>query len=212
MMGPNKDQLPRVFQANLSRLLDRVILPVMEGLPHHAELVSGQATTLAQFLDRAAAQVDNYTASETAKAFTLALAGVFERQLSIWGRAIHEAGLADIAGLRGFEALLGACAEHAGIDLAGGRLGADLRQMFIVANVVRHGEGQSCEKLGDLAPELWDIASPDYFDLLPGPAIASEHLRIRKRDLARYIRATTRFWGLADPLPLAVTNSPYWNE
>jgi hypothetical protein len=211
-MGSNKDQLPRVFQANLGRLFDRVILPVMEGLPHHAELETGEATTLDQFLDRAAAQVDNYTANEAAKAFTLTLAGVFERQLSIWGRATHEAGMADISGLRGFEALLGACAEHAGIDLADDRLGEELRQMFIVANVVRHGEGQSCEKLGDLAPELWDIAGSDYFDLLPGPPIASEHLRIRKRDLVRYIRATMRFWGLADPLPLAVTNPPYWSE
>src|ERR1700747_733295 len=99
-----------------------------------------------QFLDRAAAQVDNYTANEAAKAFTLTLAGVFERQLSIWGRTIHEAGMADVSGLRGFEALLGACADHAGIDLADDRLGEDLRQMFIVANVVRHGEGQSCDK------------------------------------------------------------------
>ncbi|MBX4159311.1 hypothetical protein K4A07_19500, partial [Lactiplantibacillus plantarum] len=52
----------------------------------------------------------------------------------------------------------------------------------------------------------------DYHDLLAGPRIASEHLRIRTRDLVRYIRATTRFWGLADPLPMAVTDPPYWLE
>jgi len=44
---------------------------------------------------------------------------------------------------------------------------------------------------------------------LAGPLIASEHLRIRTGDLIRYIRATTRFWGLADPLPMAVIDPPY---
>ena len=83
-------------------------------------------------------------------------------------------------------------------------------QMFIVANVVRHGEGASCEKLRNLAPELWDDDRSDYRDLLAGPPIPSEHLRVGKIDLVRYIRATTRFWGLADHLPLAVTDPPYW--
>lgn len=41
-----------------------------------------------EFLDRAAAQVDNYTANEAAKAFTLTMAGLFERQLRIWGRGL----------------------------------------------------------------------------------------------------------------------------
>ena len=41
-----------------------------------------------EFLDRAKAQVDNYTANAAAKAFTLTLAGLFERQLQIWGRGL----------------------------------------------------------------------------------------------------------------------------
>jgi hypothetical protein len=70
-------------------------------------------------------------------------------------------------------------------------------------------EGSSCEKLKAMAPALWDDASNDYHDLLAEPGIPSEHLIIRMRDLVRYIRATTRFWGLADPLPMAVTDPPY---
>lgn len=211
-MSSHKDQLPRVFQANLARLYERVILPVMDSMPYHGALETGEAASLDQFLDCAKAQVDNYTGNEAAKAFVLTLAGVFERQLSIWARSIQDAGLADVTKLRGYEPLLGGCAKMAGIDLACDGLGDELTQMFVVANVVRHGEGQSCDRLRALAPQLWDDGATDYFDLLPGTLVASEHLRIRKRDLIRYIRATTRFWGLADPLPMAVIDPPYWNE
>jgi hypothetical protein len=212
MMGSHKDQLPRVFQATLARLYERVILPVLESMPYHRALETGEAATLDQFLDRAKSQVDNYTGNEAAKAFVLTLAGVFERQLSIWARSIHDVGLADMSKLRGYEPLLAGCAKVAGIDLATDGLGSDLTQMFVVANVVRHGEGQSCDRLRVLAPQLWDDTATDYFDVLPGTAVASEHLRIRKNDLIRYIRATTRFWGLADPLPMAVIDPPYWSE
>ncbi len=82
----------------------------------------------------------------------------------------------------------------------------------MVANVVRHGEGSSCEKLKASAPALWDDAANDYHDLLAGPPIPSEHLRIRMSDLVRYIRATTCFWGMADPLPMAVIDPPYRAE
>lgn len=208
-MGLLKDQLPRVFQANLARLYERVISPVLDSMPYHGALETGEAVNLDQFLDRAAAQVDNYTGNEAAKAFVLTLAGVFERQLSIWAHSIQDEGLANMRKIRGYESLLAGCATVAGINLASDGLGDNLTQMFVVANVVRHGEGQSCVRLRALAPQLWDDAPTDYFDLLPGRPVASEHLRIRKSDLVRYIRATTRFWGLADPLPMAVTNPPY---
>lgn len=204
-----KDQLPRIFQANLARLFERVVQPAMEALPVHSSLESGEAATMDQFLVRAAAQVDNYTANEAAKAFTLILAATFERQLSIWARAVHRDDATDMPKARGFRELLAICAERAGIDVGHGGLGADLTEMFVVANVVRHGEGSSCEELKTIAPGLWDDAPNDYHDLLAGPLIASEHLRIRTGDLIRYIRATTRFWGLADPLPMAVIDPPY---
>jgi len=203
------DQLPRIFQANLARLFERVIQPAMAALPVHASLECGEAATMAQFLDRAAAQVDNYTANEAAKAFTLTLAAVFERQLSVWARAVYRDEAVDLPKLRGFQEFLTLCGERAGIDIEREELGADLTEMFLVANVVRHGEGASCKKLTTTAPALWDDAANDYHDLLAGPRVPSEHLRIRMRDLVRYIGATTRFWGLADPLPMAVTDPPY---
>ncbi|QJU58483.1 hypothetical protein HL653_12545 [Sphingomonas sp. AP4-R1] len=202
-------QLPRIVQPNLSRFFEREIHPVIESLPASPVLEGGEASSLDQVLDRAAAQVDTYTVNEVAKAFTLTLAGLFERQLSRWARAIQDSGLADMNGLCGFETLLGGCAQQAGMDLALHGLGEELTQMFVVANVVRHGEGRSCERLRTLAPDLWDEDAGDYDDLLPGTVVASEHVRIRPADIERYLRAATRFWGFADPLPLAVTNATY---
>jgi hypothetical protein len=195
-----------MFQCNLARLCDHVIQPGLNALPVHSGLHQSVAATLDEALDHAAAQVDNYTANEAAKAFTLTLAAVFERQLSIWTRDVDTERASKA---RGFQDFLAICAERASIDLRDGELGADLEQMFVVANVVRHGEGPSCEKLRVLAPALWDGEESNYRDLVAGPPTPSEHLRVRKNDLVRYIRATTRFWGLADPLPMAVIDPPY---
>ncbi|OJT95335.1 MAG: hypothetical protein BGN83_19030 [Rhizobium sp. 63-7] len=205
-MTTHSEQLPRIFQANLDRLFMRVIMPAIDALVVHAVLANGETASMDEFLDRAVAQVDNYTANEAAKSFVLTLAAVFERQLSIWATSL---GLRNVAKLRGFQEQLLACAHHAGIDLEIDDLGAELTEMFTVANVVRHGEGPACEKLRLIAPNLWFQAAADYVDLLPGPTRPSETLRIRRNDLVRYIRATTGFWGRSDPLPMAVIDPPY---
>ncbi|MGZ2433913.1 hypothetical protein ACVITL_004578 [Rhizobium pisi] len=176
-MAARNEQLPRVFQANLDRLFVRVIQPTMDALALHRVLEHGEAGSMDEFLDRAATQVDNYTANEAAKSFVLTLAAVFERQLSIWAKA---KGLTDAAKLRVFQEQLLFCAGVASIDLAIDDLGAELTEMFTVANVVRHGEGPSCERLRIMAPTLWSDTAVDYVDLVPGPRLASEHLRIRK--------------------------------
>ena len=69
----------------MARLYERVIQPATDALVLHLVLKHGEAGSLGEFLDRAAAQVDNYTANEAAKSFVLTLAAIFERQLSIWG-------------------------------------------------------------------------------------------------------------------------------
>lgn len=202
-------QLPRIFQANIARLFDRVVRPGMALLPVHSELVFGEAPSLDEFLDRAAAQVDNYTANEAAKAYALTLSAVFERQLSAWARAIAAGGAAAVKKKPRYEDLLAYCAAYGAIDLPGLRLEADLRELLLVGNVVRHGEGGACESLRAQAPRLWDYEPSEYVDLVAGPPATSEQMRIRDDDLVRYIRATTRFWGHADPLPMAATSVPY---
>ena len=162
----------------------------------------GEIDLSAGISDRNSAMVDNHTANEAAKAFALTLDGLFERQLSRW------------ANLKGLEAkdregLLEYCALTASIDLVKTRIADDLTELHLVANVVRHGEGWSCTELQNIAPQLWDNSSKDYYDLAPGPVPPSDELRIRPDDLRRYARAVVRFWGHVDPLPMAVRDPPY---
>src|SRR5262245_1034774 len=109
------DQLPRVFQANLDRLFVRVIQPAMDALVLHPVFEEGEGASMNEFLDRAAAQVDRYTANEAAKSFVLTLAAVFERQLSIWASST---GIKELAKLRGFQQHLQACAQYTSVNLA----------------------------------------------------------------------------------------------
>lgn len=191
------DQLPRVFQAHIDRFYQRVILATLDQLPTHEKLVVGQADGMEDFLARCAAQVDNHTANEGAKAFALTLDGLFERQLCRWAHAHGKKA-------HSWKTALPACARIGGLDLAEAGLSDDLNELHLVANVVRHGEGPSCKDLQAMAPLLWDNASNDYYDLAPDTTPASDLLRIRTDDLRRYSRAIVRFWGLADPLPMAV--------
>jgi len=195
-IADHRDQLPRLFQANLDRLFVRVIEPALGALPRH------------DHLDRAARQVDNHMANEAAKAFTLTIAAIFERQLSIWARLVDPE-INNRGSTPRYADLLATCARHGGVDLARDELGDTLERLLVVANVVRHGEGKACDKLKRDHPALWDDQASDYVDLMPGPPLASEHIRIREDDVARFIEATTRFWGRADRLPMAVTDHRY---
>jgi len=196
------DQLPRVFQANADRLYQRVIVATLCQLQTHDALVVEKATDMGEFLNRCAAMVDNYTANEAAKAFALTLDGMFERQLSRWAYMWGSKATARDGFLRD-------CAKAAGLDLVATGMASDLSELHLVANVVRHGKGPSCDDLKTDAPQLWDSMSQDYYDLIPGPTPMSDEFRIRPDDLRRYARAIVRFWGHVDPLPNAVLNPPY---
>jgi hypothetical protein len=126
---------------------------------------------------------------------------MFERQLSRWASA------------RGTKAdkrdpFLNVCAPIVSLNLATAGMTDDLKELHLVANVVRHGEGRSCAELRAVAPQLWDSPPLDYYDLAPGPVPASDELRIRPDDLRRYARAVVRFWGHVDPLLMAVLDPP----
>jgi hypothetical protein len=203
------DNLPRIFQANVDRLFQRVILPGLNALPIHAELRFGKAPSIEEFLERAKAQTDNYTACEGAKAYALILASLFERQLRIWARS-RRIGLAhDKVWSERFRVLVVDCAREAGVDLVDKRLGHALIEMFLVANVFRHGDGPSLTDLRTHSPELWDYERSRYADLLPPNPDDSELLLLQPPDVVRYAAACARFWGRADKLVGAVPDPPY---
>lgn len=203
------DNLPRIFQANVDRLLQRVILPGLYALPIHPELRFGVASSMDEFLDRAAAQVDNYTANEAAKAYSLVLAGLFERQMRIWARSRSIYPASDDLAKIGFRRLVDDCAREAGVNLANMSLSHDLIEMFLVANAFRHGDGRSVLDLRSHAPKLWSYQQSRYVDLLPPNPDDSEKLLLQPAEVIRYATACSRFWGLADGLPGAITDPRY---
>lgn len=71
-----------------------------------------------------------------------------------------------------FQALLVDCAAHAKIGLADKSLSAMFTQMFLVANVLRHGDGPSVRLLRLHAPELRDYEQMRCIDILPPNPLA----------------------------------------
>ena len=177
----------------------------LKALPVHAELRFGAAASWDEFVDRATAMTDNYMANEAAKAYALVLAGLFERQLAIWSRSRGTA----LGRQPSFRSLLAEGARAAAIDLEDRRLGHTLTEMFLVANVFRHGDGRSVAQLREHAPQLWDYELSRYVDVLPPNSDESEKVLLQISDVIRYAEACARFWGRADKLPGAVREPPY---
>ncbi|MBY5774825.1 hypothetical protein HFN63_32865 [Rhizobium leguminosarum] len=192
MIDP-KDELPRIFQANVFRFYERVVAPAFDNLPEPPPLEFGNVDTIDVFLDRAAAQVDAHTRNEAAKAFVLTTAGLFERQLRHW--ALYLFGHARLPDVRtqGFEALLSDCLQEVGVDGGPDDVALDLVEAFLVANVVRHGDGRTSTKLRTAIPSLWTYNRSEYVDINAGQSPDSEQIRIRSDDVKRYFRAGLRF-------------------
>jgi hypothetical protein len=148
---------------------------------------------------------DNYTANEAAKGYTLLLAALFERQLRIWAAGCHNERLRGLAQTLKFRPLLIECAHEAQVDLMGRRLGHTLIEMFLVANVFRHGDGRSKTDLRDHSPELWNYSRTRHVDLLPPNVHESEQLLLQPDNVFRYAGGCV----LADKLAGAVTDAPY---
>lgn len=203
------DNLPRIFQANLQRLVERVVRPGLDRLPIHSALRSGEMESIDAFLAAAAAQVDNYTANEGAKAFALVMAGLFERQIRIWGRQLGVTVPKQKPGRELFRDYLVGCAAAADLDLAEERLHDTLIEHFLVANVYRHGDGASVDQLRDHAPQLWSHDRLRYINLLPPTGDLSETLRLQPDDVMRYATACIQFWGRADKRPMSVPNAAF---
>lgn len=196
------DYLPRVFQANASRFYQSILAKVFEEIASPKAVQVEETSSIDEFLDRCAALVDNHTANETAKAFALSLDGMFERQISRWisGHRQHAKYL---------QPALRVAERIGSFDAKAEAIADDLGEMHLVANVVRHGEGNACKKLKVQAPHLFESSEPSYYDIAAGPVPTSEALRLGHDDVKRYTRAIVRFWGLADPLESAELDPPF---
>ncbi|PBB69278.1 hypothetical protein CK228_08740 [Mesorhizobium sp. WSM4312] len=205
-----QDLLPRIFQADLHRFYTRVVLPALDNLPLHTGVkISGPAASTAEFLDHAQMHTSNMLAFEARRSFALTLDGLFERQLRIWARIhVPENRRAGIATVEINKLVRGTGLRH-GLDLETGQVRATIEELHLLGNAVRHGDGGSLTKLRDRAPHLWRYADNTVAAKSEEHAILSEGIQLSDRDFARYVRAVTRFWGLADGEPGAVVDVPY---
>ncbi|MBE0619151.1 MAG: hypothetical protein IH605_01020 [Burkholderiales bacterium] len=74
---------------------------------------------------------------------------------------------------------------------------ADLRELRLVANVVKHGDGKSCEELQASAPGMFEGYNY-HFDIFS----KADSLELKPSDFTRYAKAVTDFW---DTLPENLT-------
>ena len=194
-------QLPRSFQANIARLYERVLAPVLLSLPVHERLEMGVTDSYEVFLGRCEAQVDNYTANEANKVYILVLIALFERQLRIWSAAVFGAAPPVDPQKERFLKLLDTVSERAGVDIIAAGLRDTLEKAFEIGNVVRHGDGRASVRLKEIAPLLFDRSGQQYVDLLPPVPTDSEWMRILPDDVKSIADAIIRYWELADRLP-----------
>jgi hypothetical protein len=205
-----QDLLPRIFQADLDRLYTRVILPALGNPLLHDNIKTAElATSMAVLLEHAEKHTSNLLAFEARRCFALTLGGLFERQLRIWARVhVPEDQRAGVAGLP-FHRLVKEAGSRHGLDLDTKGVGRAIEELHLLANAVRHGEGRSLDKLRRYAPHLWRYASGEDAAKSAARSILSEGIQPSDHDFLRYIRATTRFWGLADREWGAVVDTPY---
>ncbi len=78
-----------------------------------------------------------------------------------------------------------------------------------IANIVRHGDGDTSADLRQIAPRLWQSDPGAYVDINPDPSPDSTLLIVTDDYLRDYTRAGLRFCGRADRLPGAINDPPF---
>lgn len=194
------DHRPHQFQGDIDRFFVRVIapalvnflpLPLFQGPP--ADACPEHQNVYFESMVR---YTSNAVAIEARRAFALALAAIFERQLAEYCRN-HVA-----EPLEAFGAMLDAVVNDARIDASD--LKPDLKELHLVANVVRHGDGRSLKKLRERAPSLW----PDAPNIQRGKETA-EAVTVTDGHFRKYAGAIATFWGRASMLAQDVKEVRY---
>ena len=127
------------------------------------------------------------------RTFALTIGSIFERQLRylLLSHAPELRDEIEKPSLRNLERLIGQvrgiALEDAGAEVAGA-----VRELWLVANAVRHGEGWSLRDLATVAPQLWG-----HLPTNAGHPQLIGDMRVKDSDLRRYTRAVTKFWRAA---------------
>ncbi len=204
-----RDLLPRRFQADGDRFYRRVVVPALHELRSDHDGKGRTFDSWEAFLDGAEKLTTRMLAFEARRCFALSLHGLFERQLRVWARAGAEKGEWLMLAKIEFEKLLCDTAASRDIDLVARDLGRVLVELHLLANVVRHGDGVSVNRLKAIAPHFWgeleDADAQEFEDRF----LLSENVWPSDQIIRGYARATVRFWGLADREFGSVVDAPY---
>jgi hypothetical protein len=204
-----QDLLPRAFQSDCDRFYRRVVRATLDELPLHTAVRGGEFTSLDEFLDNCEKQTSNLLAYEARRSFALTLSALFERQLRLWARVhFSEEDRRGLPALK-FGPLLTKTIELHGLDLETAFVASSIRELHLLANAVRHGEGWAVDALRKLTHHFWSHLTDAEAEACNERGALSEFIQITDSDFVRYIRALTRFWGLADHEPNAVIDGPY---
>jgi hypothetical protein len=77
-----------------------------------------------------------------------------------------------------------------GWDIKGRDFYDDLDTLRLVANVVKHGDGKSCDDLLEKAPQMFH----DFGNLCMNDRRGADHLELRKEDFLRFVAAVLGFF------------------
>ena len=88
-----------------------------------------------------------------------------------------------------FNVVVGWLRERFGWDIEAESFFADLHQLHLVANVVKHGDGKSCEALLDKAPELFR----DFIHLWGNDRRGADDLRLEREHFVKFTGSVVQF-------------------
>jgi hypothetical protein len=196
MPDPNSDQLALIAQADLHRLVIKVLWPVLMDLQPKEVVGAGAVGPVDEdtFFKGAEAATHNALCQEARKAFALTIGAVFERHLRVWLAQAAPVRTEEIQKASGLSQVLRLTEEVKHADVAGLPFVPDLEELWEVVNALRHGEGRATVKLAATAPGLF-----------PDPVFPADNrftpLMISDADFERYYRAAMSFWGSVGATP-----------
>lgn len=150
----NSDPVALTAQADIRRFYGKVIAPALAEFAPSPDPTAGFAPDLDTFLDRAQIHTHNALCWEIRRTFGLTIGAMFERQLRYWliGHAPKCRNKIERACLAKLEHLI---RQLRRVTFDDARVANDVRELWMVANAVRHGEGPSLRTLANAAPRLW---------------------------------------------------------
>jgi len=108
-----------------------------------------------------------------------------------------------------FNVIVGWLRERLGWDIEAEGFFADLHQLHLVANVVKHGDGKSCEALLDKAPQLFrDFSHLWANELWTNELRGADDLRLEREHFVQFTGAVLQFiecFPMGERQPVAST-------